>query len=60
MNESKIPTTFSSLNNDVIPDEEFLKTIENYKPKLFIICFILNFSFSIFLIKKIFAKKYFY
>ena len=34
MNESKIPTTFSSLNNDVIPDEEFLKTIENYKPKL--------------------------
>ena len=29
MNENKIPTTFSSLNNDVIPDEEFLNTIEN-------------------------------
>ena len=34
MNEHKIPTTFSSLNNDVIPDEEFLNTIEKYNPKL--------------------------
>ena len=34
MNELKIPTTFSSLNNDVIPDEEFLKKIEEYNPEL--------------------------
>ena len=34
MNEHKIPTTFSSLNNDVIPDEKFLESIEKYNPKL--------------------------
>ena len=34
MNEHKIPTTFSSLNNDVIPDKEFLESIEKYNPKL--------------------------
>lgn len=25
---------FSTLNNDVIPDEEFLKSLENYQPKV--------------------------
>ena len=34
MNEHKIPTNFSSLNNDVIPDEKFLECIEKYNPKL--------------------------
>ena len=30
----KIPSLFSSLNNDVIPDDKFLETIQNYNPKL--------------------------
>ena len=30
----KIPSIFSSLNNDVIPDDKFLETIQNYNPKL--------------------------
>ena len=34
MNEHKIPTTFSSLNNDVIPDNKFLEKIQEYNPKL--------------------------
>ena len=32
--ENKIPSNFSSLNNDVIPDEKFLEEIEKYNPKL--------------------------
>ncbi len=32
--ENKIPTTFSSLNNDVIPDNKFLEKIQEYNPKL--------------------------
>jgi len=32
--ENKIPSNFSSLNNDVIPDEKFLDEIEKYNPKL--------------------------
>ena len=32
--EIKIPSNFSSLNNDVIPDEKFLDEIEKYNPKL--------------------------
>lgn len=34
MNDSKIPTNFSSLNNEVIPDQKFLEEIEKYTPKL--------------------------
>jgi tRNA G26 N,N-dimethylase Trm1 len=29
-----IPSTFSSLNNDVIPDDKFLENVQKYKPKL--------------------------
>ena len=32
--ENKIPSTFSSLNNDVIPDNKFLENIQKYNPKL--------------------------
>ena len=32
--ENKIPSNFSSLSNDVIPDEKFLEEIEKYNPKL--------------------------
>ena len=32
--EHKIPSTFSSLNNDVIPDDKFLEKIQEYNPKL--------------------------
>ena len=32
--ENKIPTTFSSLNNDVIPDNKFLEKIQEYNHKL--------------------------
>ena len=32
--EHKIPSTFSSLNNDVIPDNNFLEKIQEYNPKL--------------------------
>ena len=32
--EHKIPTTFSTLNNDVIPDDKFLEKIQEYNPKL--------------------------
>ena len=32
--EHKIPSTFSSLNNDVIPDNTFLEKIQEYNPKL--------------------------
>ena len=32
--EHKIPSTFSSLNNDVIPDDKFLERIQEYNPKL--------------------------
>ena len=32
--EQKIPSTFSSLNNDVIPDDKFLEKIQEYNPKL--------------------------
>ena len=32
--ENKIPSNFSSLNNDVIPDDKFLEEIEKYNPKL--------------------------
>ena len=32
--EHKIPSTFSSLNNDVIPDNKFLEKIQEYNPKL--------------------------
>ena len=32
--EHKIPSTFSSLNNDVIPDDKFLEKIQDYNPKL--------------------------
>lgn len=34
MNENKVPSNFSSLNNQVIPDERFLEEIEKYTPKL--------------------------
>ena len=33
-NNNKIPDTFCTLNNEVIPDEEFLKGIDEYKPKI--------------------------
>ena len=32
--EHKIPSTFSSLNNDVIPDDNFLEKLQEYTPKL--------------------------
>ena len=32
--EHKIPSTFSSLNNDVIPDDKFLEKLQEYNPKL--------------------------
>ena len=32
--EHKIPSTFSSLNNDVIPDDKFIEKIQEYNPKL--------------------------
>ena len=32
--DSKIPTNFSSLNNDVIPDQTFIEEIDKYTPKL--------------------------
>ena len=32
--ENKIPSTFSSLNNDVIPDNKFLENVQKYNPKL--------------------------
>ena len=32
--ENKIPSTFSSLNNDVIPDIKFLENIQKYNPKI--------------------------
>lgn len=34
MNETKVPANFSSLNNQVIPDEKYLEEIEKYSPKL--------------------------
>jgi len=35
MPSSQSQGTFSTLNNDVIPDREFLTTIEDYQPKVF-------------------------
>ena len=32
--EHKIPSTFSSLNNDVIPEDKFLEKLQEYNPKL--------------------------
>ena len=34
--ENKIPSNFSSLNNDVIPDDKFLEEIEKYNFFIFI------------------------
>ena len=33
-NENKIPSSYSTLNNDVIPDDKFLNEIDKYHPKL--------------------------
>ena len=35
MHSSQSYGTFSTLNNDVIPDREFLTTIEDYQPKVY-------------------------
>jgi hypothetical protein len=34
MNENKAGGNFSSLNNQVIPDEKLLEDVEKYTPKL--------------------------
>ena len=34
MSENKLPINYSSLNNDVIPDEKFMEEISKYTPKL--------------------------
>ena len=34
MSENKLPINYSSLNNDVIPDEKFMEEIRKYTPKL--------------------------
>ena len=34
MNDNSVPINFSSLNNEVIPDNQFLEEIDKYTPKL--------------------------